>query len=384
MFNFSKIPSPALLAITMTSPYTVMADDTNQQISQLSQQVSELQQQVNLLADHTNTPATQTQVGGYGELHYNNLTTRQNGTTLSEKKELDFHRFVLFINHQFDEKVRFFSELELEHSIAGEGQKGEVELEQAYIEMDLTPQTRLKAGILLQPIGILNETHEPNTFYGVERNPVEKNLIPATWWSGGIALSHQIGQTGKVDFLIGEGLKTSDGYSIRKGRQKTAKANANDLSYTVRLQFNPNPGFNIGGSVHYESNIAQSTLPNASDAMLLEGHLQYQKNQLGLKALYAQWQIQGSVAKNAHANRQIGFYIEPSYLVTEKIGLFTRYNQWNNSTTSDLEDTQVNIGINYWPHPNVVFKADYQWLNDGRVGSDKETNGFNLAVGYQF
>ncbi len=146
-----------------------------------------LQNQLNALADRVESgpSETDTQIGGYGELHYNN-TGDGSG---QRKKELDFHRFVLFVNHQFNSDIRFFSEFEIEHSIAGEGQNGEIEIEQAYVQFDLDEETRLNAGLFLLPVGILNETHEPTTFYGVERNPVEKNIIPTTWWEGGAMLS---------------------------------------------------------------------------------------------------------------------------------------------------------------------------------------------------
>ena len=57
----------------------------------------------------------------------------------------------------------------------GDGTSGYVELEQAYVEYDLTGSTSISAGLFLIPIGLLNQTHEPDTFYGVERNDVEKN-----------------------------------------------------------------------------------------------------------------------------------------------------------------------------------------------------------------
>ena len=105
-----------------------------------------------------------TNIGGYGETHLN----------LGRKDEIDFHRFVLFISHRYNDRIHFFSELELEHSIAGDGQAGEIELEQAYVDVNLNENHTLRAGLFLIPVGILNETHEPDTFYGVERNPIEK------------------------------------------------------------------------------------------------------------------------------------------------------------------------------------------------------------------
>ena len=113
-----------------------------------------------------------------------------------------FHRFVLFFGHKFNAATRMFSEFELEHALAGEGKPGEVELEQAYIEHDFGDAFTGRAGVMLIPAGILNEVHEPPTFYGVERNNVEKNIIPSTWWEGGAggtvttAAGLQIGRDG--------------------------------------------------------------------------------------------------------------------------------------------------------------------------------------------
>ena len=78
-------------------------------------------------------------IGGYGELHYNNI----NNDGIDDKKEIDFHRFVLFFGYEFTEKLRFWSELELEHALAGDGKPGELELEQAreeHAEHDISEQ----------------------------------------------------------------------------------------------------------------------------------------------------------------------------------------------------------------------------------------------------
>ncbi len=92
------------------------------------------QQQIDELTSGASaSSAGNTQIGGYGEMHYNNLDS---------KKEIDFHRFVLFFGHQFSNKFRMFSELELEHAIGGEGKVGEIELEQAYIEYDVSENHR--------------------------------------------------------------------------------------------------------------------------------------------------------------------------------------------------------------------------------------------------
>ena len=161
---------------------------TNEKVEETDQKVEvagEMIEQAEAKVSKTAAWAEHTQVGGYGELHYNNLDS---------KEEVDFTRFVLYFNHQFSDKIRLYSELELEHSIAGDGQNGEIELEQAYLEFDLTDTQHAQAGLFLIPVGILNQTHEPTTFYGVNRNPVERNIIPTTWWEAGGGFHGELGR----------------------------------------------------------------------------------------------------------------------------------------------------------------------------------------------
>ncbi len=348
---------------------------------ELQSEIKTLQTQMNALADEikvgsessTLSPlASKTHIGGYGELHYNNIE--------GKTPEIDFHRFVLFFGHDFNEKIRFFSEFELEHSIAGESQNGEIELEQAYIEMDLNKQLKTRAGITLVPVGILNETHEPNTFYGTERNPIEKEIIPATWWSAGATLNGITDSGLSYDLMVSEGLNSPDGYSIRDGRQKSSKANASDLAYTGRIKYTGTPGLELAATARHESNISQGLISDAGAATLLETHIIYSKANFTAKALYAQWNIEGNAAKSNNADKQYGYYLEPSYKLSENWGVFARYNEWNTTTVDAYKQTQTDFGVNYWPHKQVVFKADYQLKKDGST----EQNGINLGVGYSF
>ena len=329
--------------------------------------------------------------GGYGELHGNWLDDQKGS---SDTDKMDFHRFVLYFNYKYSEKLKFVSELELEHSLAGDGQPGEVELEQAYVEYDLTPDTSVTAGLFLIPVGLLNETHEPDTFYGVERNDVEKNIIPTTWWEGGGMISHNI--TDGLYFRAGvhSGLKVdttgSDAWKIRGGRQKVANATAKHLAYTGALKWTSIPGLTLGATLNYQDDIDQGTSPNGDEAILAEVHMDMKKGPFGLRALYANWDVKGSGPESTGQDEQYGYYIEPSYrfpTYAGDVGLFARYSVWDNKdgsgSTTDTEYKQANYGINWWIHPQVVFKADYQAQEVGS-GISKELDGFNLGFGYSF
>lgn len=325
-------------------------------------------------------------IGGYGEMHYSNLDS---------KEEIDFHRFVLFFSNQFTEKLAFYSELEVEHAIAGEGKVGEVEVEQAFVQYDYADGHRVKAGIFLVPAGMLNETHEPDTFYGTERNEIEKNIIPTTWWEAGLALDGEFAPGWRYDLAVHSGLrldtdnaKASKRSSIRSARQSAGNAVAENLAYTARIRFSGIAGLQWNATFQYQSDLTQNDVDligiDAINATLFETSLSFQRGGFGLKALYARWDIDNEVELlNLGSDEQIGWYVEPSYRYG-KLGVFTRFSQYDltaGSSTTSNEQQQFDLGFNYWLHENVVLKANYQ-VQDNDNGN--ENDGFNLGVGYSF
>ncbi|WP_339864723.1 porin [Paremcibacter congregatus] len=326
-----------------------------------------------------------TTIGGYTELHYNG----------GDADQIDLHRFVLFLGHEFNDNIRFFSELEVEHSIAGEGQVGAVELEQAFVEMDLNENTRVSVGQLLIPVGILNETHEPPTFYGVERNNVEKNIVPATWWEAGVKLSGNLTESFSYDLVMHSGLDTTGaGYKIRSGRQKVGNAPWKNTAFTARASWQAMPGVKFAGTFQYQDDITQSGgLDQSASATLFEAHANVERavsdnGTFGLRALYAQWNINADQADLLGRDTQRGWYIEPSYKITlddqNAVGFFARYSVWDNEAGDSIDSAykQTNFGVNYWPHKNVVLKMDYQI--DNFASESKEDNRLNLGVGLYF
>jgi len=364
-----------LLAATMILPAVAFADET----AELKAEIAAMKAQLNSLADtldqQASTSATSgVSIGGYGEMHLN----LANG----EDNEISFHRFVLFFGKEFNERTRFFSEFELEHSIAGEGKNGGVELEQAFIEYDVADTTKVKGGLFLLPVGILNETHEPETFYGVERNNVEKNIIPTTWGEGGVAVSGDIAYGVSYDVAVHSGLNSATG-SLRSGRQKVSEAPANKAAYTARLKYTAVPGLELAASMQYQDDILQGAGEREIGARLLETHAVYQTGGFALRALYAQWNLTTAINDiTAGASKQKGFYIEPSYRINN-VGVFYRNSAWD-TTAGDSIDSEVkrhDIGANYWLAPTVVVKADYyrEKQDDDLIGT-----GYNLGMGYSF
>lgn len=356
-------------------------------------EVEQLRQQVETLEDRLNQTTSavegmmqgggksKTHIGGYGELHYNNIETEVNGVSTGTNKEIDFHRFVLFFNHDFSERVRLHTELELEHSLSGEGKPGEVELEQAYVEFDLNERHSAKGGLFLIPVGILNETHEPPTFYGVERNPIENKIIPTTWWEAGAGLSGELAPGWGYDLAFHSGLSTTDA-TIRSGRQKVAEAVANDWAMTGRVKYTGIPGTELALAVQNQADIAQGQNADANSATLIETHAVWQRGPFGARALYAAWDIDGAAPKALGKDEQEGYYVEGSYKVMPELGVFARIASWDleAGNATDTEEEQTNIGLNWWPHPDVVVKFDIESYEQGNT----EKSGYNAGIGYQF
>ena len=208
------------------------------------------------------------------------------------------------------------SEVELEHSIAGDGKNGEFELEQAYIDATFDNGWSGKGGLFLMPIGILNETHEPTTFFGTERNPIEREIIPSTWWEGGLQVSKRT-ETGLLwDAAFHSGLAVpssgSNAYRLRSGRQKVSETDASEWTATTRVRYTGVPGFEIGGSAQYQSDITP-TNGETNDAVLGEAHIDWRRGGFGLRALGGYWDIGGPSPASLDLDSQWGFYLEPSY-----------------------------------------------------------------------
>jgi len=407
----------ALAVLSALSTSAMAADPTNAEIMQMMKEmkeemadlkkenenlkgeVSDVAGSVDAVADATDEAikaqvklSNKTTLGGYGELHYNSLRDQKGD---SNKDQMDFHRFVLFVNHEFNDKMRFVSELELEHSLSGDGKPGEVELEQAYIQYDVAAKTSITGGLFLTPVGILNETHEPPTFYGVERNDVEKNIIPTTWWEGGAMVEHEFidGLSANLSATSGLNSSGSSNFAVRKGRQKVAEAEAKTFAYNGRLKYTAIPGLELAGTVNYQDNFCQNQLAGCGSATLYEAHTVYNIDNFGLRALFAWWDIDGSAVSAVGADEQYGYYVEPSYrfddaiVAGQDIGVFARYAVWDNQegsgSTTDTEYQQYNFGANWWIDKDVVVKIDYQ-LQDVGGGVSKELDGLNLGLGYQF
>ncbi|HZI72918.1 MAG TPA: hypothetical protein VFD73_02650, partial [Gemmatimonadales bacterium] len=191
-----------------------------------------------------------TTIGGYGEVHYTNASGP------NSPGQIDVRRFVVYVAHSFSERLAIRSELELEDAkVEGGESGGEIALEQLYLDYTLSPAITLRAGLVLPPVGILNETHEPPTFNGVERPLFDQDVLPSTWRELGAGVVGTLpGSSGLsyrvylVNGLRAEGFDAVSG--IRGGRQEGKEASFANPSVTGRLEW-ARPGLRLGGSFWY-------------------------------------------------------------------------------------------------------------------------------------
>jgi uncharacterized small protein (DUF1192 family) len=403
----NKLLSLAVVA-AFASSNAMAATSVEEKIEILQQEIEALKDQMakesTNKASATQSFADKTTVGGYGELHYNNFSGDTPVGVARAKDEVDFHRFVLFFGHRFNDWISFKSELELEHS--NTENHGEVELEQAYLDFNFSQKLNAKAGVFLMPIGFINETHEPPTFYGVERNNVETRIIPSTWWEAGVSLYGEIApgwkyQTGLTSSLSAEHFDEFSTSGIREARRNVSEAPAENIAFHGRLDYSGLPGLTVGASVVTGNTGQDNAALNGADARLTlwDLHARYNVDRLDLRALYAQGHLSDAARINdafgfETANRFYGWYTEAAYHVWKDgdhdFAPFVRYEKWdtqasipNNVVRSDESENDVwTVGANYWPHPQVVLKADYQKFD--KPDGDKGDKRFNLGLGYMF
>ena len=225
-------------------------------------------------------------LAGYGEMLYENFGRRnQTGTAVNRGTQMDFVRAVLYAGYRFNDKFVFNSEIELEHA-------NEIWVEFAYIDYMARPSFNVRGGMLLMPMGLTNEFHEPNVFLGAKRSETESRLIPSTWRENGFGV---LGTAGKLSYraYLVSGLNAA-GFSadgLRGGRQRGSRARTTDPAFVGRVDFTPVSGAFVGGSV-YTGGSAQNQFQVAGKTLeaqttIGEVHGQVQVRGLDIRGLYA-------------------------------------------------------------------------------------------------
>lgn len=358
-------------------------------------------------ASSSASSAPATTLTAYGEIGYSRSSKNSSAT------RTDVGRFVTGFQHRFNDRTKVVAELEVEHAVTSSSDRGEVAVEQVYAEHRINQNFGARAGLFLIPLGLINQNHEPHTFYGVNRPTVETAIIPSTLrevgvqvfgehdngvsWSAGITTGFDLT---KWDPLNGEGVESP----LRTLHQEGQFAKSKDLSFFGAADWRGIPGLRVGAGVT-AGKAGHGTVGFAAPrarTLLWDVHTQWTPGAWDFAAVYARGTISGAGALNktfAGAPYLVpktfdGWYAQAAYKFRlsgdYKVSPFVRFERVNTGRSFDgvVPGQNVNAydtesiwtaGLNFYVAPTVVVKADYQ-----RYKIVSDSNRFNLGLGFSF
>jgi hypothetical protein len=342
-------------------------------------------------------------LAGYGEMLLENYAAEnQSGGGGAPITRLDFLRAVLYTGYRFNERFLFNSEIEVEHG-------NEVFVEFAYVDYFLRDNVTLRGGLVLLPLGLVNEAHEPGVFLGARRPETEQRILPSTWRENGAGVLASLGVV-NVRAYVTNGFSAAGFTSagLRGGRQRGVQARAADVALSGRVDVTPVPGFLAGVGLYHggaaQDQVALGGQPVDVDTSIVEVHAQGQFRGLDVRGLFARATVGGardlSLALRLPASAPVaevlqGGYAQIGYNVLSQLDTrvaLTPYLRRERVDTQrrvpagftrDLarDVTATSLGIDLKPIPGVVVKTEYQWMtNAARTGRGQ----FNVNLGYAF
>jgi hypothetical protein len=342
-------------------------------------------------------------IGSYGEIRF------RYDIDGSDSNVYDALRAVLYVGYKFTDWLVVNSEFEFEHAGTGGGGSASVE----FLTIDFLPHeaANLRAGLVLIPMGFLNEIHEPTFYFGAERPEPELRIIPTTWRENGVGLFGTIANRVHYRAYVVNGFDAT-GFTdngLRGGRQKGSRALANDVAGVLRIDYEPLAGLLLGGSAYYGNSGQDQTSKGIPEVptLIWEVHAQYRAYGLSLRALWTQarlWEAGelstalGLGIDESVAEKLYGGYLEAGYdvlpLVWEntKMSLEPFYRFEYLDTQRQVASGKVRnrnlkrhihtVGLSYKPHPNVVIKIDYRdIIPKGGASNEREVQ---FGLGYVF
>ena len=328
-------------------------------------------------------------IGGYGEMYWANP---DNGDNFA-----DVYRFIPYIGYRFNDNIILNTEIEFEHG----GDKVVVEF--LYLDFLIQKSLNIRLGNLLVPMGLINLRHEPTLFNTVQRPELERNLIPSTWNENGVLVYGAIGESdfqytvGLVNALdLKAGNEASQTQWIRKGRIGSRnKGVMNRVAVVGRLDYRGYNGLLVGASAYY-GDAAQGAV-SGSRAFIYAFHASYEVGALKAKGVYTATSVSDAEVWNnpEAATEAQGYYVNLEYntlaaLPTSmRLPVFIQYEAYDPTKKTlaaqnpNNEVRHINVGINFFPHEQVVLKMDYMMTNyDNALKEDVNT--FSLGLGFVF
>lgn len=342
-------------------------------------------------------------VGGYIDHEFENFQNTDSN--------FDQHRWIINIGAELGDRLRFYSEYEIEHGGPNSANNaGEAKVEQAQIDFMITDWVNARAGALLVPFGRYNIYHDSDLQDLTDRPLVARRVTPTTWTEAGAGLF------GSFNPIIGDYedlLVSYEGYVIngleedtindrgfRSAKGSLGSDNNNSKSVVGRLMVSPLPGHEIGFS-GYHGNYA-----NSGDADITGGGIDWFSSYgpVELVGEYAYFDVE-EVLGGGQPDEVQGFYAQanyhfwPEFLDNTFLGkrfdhptftLIGRYGWAQIDDDADInvgdnEEERITLGLNYRPVESWVLKLEYQWNDTDNEALERGDNdGFMASVAMGF
>ena len=342
-----------------------------------------------------------TTLGGYGELHWD-----------MEGEEMDFHRFIFYIKHNFNDQWSMMSEVEIEHNMvysdgSVDADAGYLAMEQAFLNY-WNGKWGFQGGVLLVPVGVTNEYHEPPTFMSVERPEYSKYIIPSTWFDNGFAFYGTLGDVNWKYSMTGDLNGDEIGKGIRSARDKGVSSTTTDWTKTIQLSWAGMEGLKVGGSITMNDAPVSASHVNSGYAIgvtLTEMNATYSKNNMYARMEYGTisydnnlldlvdengddcsitWWPNG-VACDGVADHEVesssGYYLDLGYNIADMLGCDGDLYVWTRTSEYNKDDddvaTEISLfGVTFKPLDNIAIKFET---------GDKDGNDImRMGLGYNF
>lgn len=319
-------------------------------------------------------------IGGYGEMYYANTS---NDSAVNTSK-IDVYRFVPYIGYKFSEDLILNVELEFEHGGIKDGATGDgyVIVEFMYLDFLLNQHANIRVGNMLLPMGLVNEKHEPTLFTTVQRPNTSKNLIPSTWHESGIMLygniidnlSYKLGTFTAFDLDMGAGDGDKWLRNSRIGSFGNSERENLRMAGVARVDYTGINGLLLGASTYIDT-----------DLTMFDSHIDYTHNAFRTYGVYTQTNRSNTPAGEPEKAKggflNVGYDILSFTSSNKKMPLFIQYesvaaqDKIAGGTSVNSIDTRT-VGINYFPHEQVVLKLDHAMYDAKSITS--------LSMGFIF
>lgn len=296
-----------------------------------------------------------------------------------EKGSFDQYHFNLLLEFPVNDKLTVKGHIEFEHSpkIKSGSQKGEINIEWAYLEYYLRNSMKIRAGSILTPIGIYNEIHDATSTFNSVRIPwgiykAEKTggfaMFPKFGTGVNLIGSHSVNNDLQINYSL---------YIVNGENTVNNDAQNDDNSNKAaggQLTLSPVSGLTLIGSYYTGK---KGTAPEKEHSTWIAS-MDYNISRINLRSEYASSELDDTT--------ESGWYGELSYRVN-RFTPYVRYGTFDpDADQADDNWTELVYGANYEIMPNFIVKLEERHfageVNNSAVSEDYNELGASVNAAF--